>query len=77
MARIEVSTMISNIYFNEEKTGIQRIGTKRGNGILSPVQMEPGEQIIGVYGNYSELNDRSIISGLGFIVWKPSAADHH
>ena len=68
--------MISNVYFNEDKGGIQRIGTKRGNGPLSPVYMEVGEQIIGVYGNYYEMNDRAIISGLGFIVWKPNAIDN-
>ena len=67
--------MISNVYFNEDKNGIQRIGTKRGNGSLSPVYMEVGEQIIGVYGNYYEISDRAIISGLGFIVWKPNAAE--
>jgi len=37
--------------------------------------MEPGEQIIGVYGSYFEASDRSYISGLGFIVWKPNAAE--
>lgn len=75
VARIEFSNMISNIYFNQDKTGIQRIGTKRGNGSLSPVYMEVGEQVIGAYGNYLDVSDRTIISGLGFIVWKPNAAD--
>ena len=65
--------MISNIYFNEDKSGIQRIGTKRGNGPLSPVFLEEGEQVIGVYGNYFESSDRSVLSGLGFIVWKPDS----
>ena len=71
--RIEFNNMISNIYFNEDKSGIQRIGTKRGNGPLSHINLEDGEEIIGVYGNYSEIQDRSLISGLGFIVWRPNA----
>ena len=71
--RIEFNNMISNIYFNEDKSGIQRIGTKRGNGPLSLINLEDGEEIIGVYGNYSEIQDRSLISGLGFIVWRPNA----
>lgn len=71
-ARIEFNKMISNVYFNEDKSGIQRIGTKRGNGPLSHVTLEPGEEIIGCYGNYSDINDRSVISGLGFIVWTPN-----
>ena len=75
VARIEINDMISNIYFNEDKTGIQRIGTKRGNGVLSPVNMEPGEQIIGCYGNFTESNDRAYISRLGFIVWTPDASE--
>lgn len=73
VARVEFGNMISNIYFNQDKTGIQRIGTKRGNGSLSPVHMEVGEQVIGVYGNYCEHSDRSYISSLGFICWKPGA----
>ena len=73
-ARIETNfnSMISNIYLNEDKNGIQRIGTKRGNGPLSHIQLEAGEEIIGVYGNYSDVQDRSVISGLGFIVWRPN-----
>lgn len=74
VARIEINDQISNIYFNEDKQGIQRIGTRRGNGVLSHVYMEPGEQIVGVYGCYGEIVDRSFISSLGFIVWKPDAA---
>ena len=65
--------MISNIYFNQDKSGVQRIGTKRGNGPLSHINLEEGEEIIGVYGNYSESEDYSVISSLGFIVWKPAA----
>ena len=65
--------MISNIYFNQDKSGVQRIGTKRGNGPLSHINLEEGEEIIGAYGNYSESEDYSVISSLGFIVWKPAA----
>ena len=36
-ARVEFNSMISNIYLNEDKSGIQRIGTKRGNGPLSHI----------------------------------------
>lgn len=73
-ARIETNfnSMISNIYFNEDKSGILRIGTKRGNGNLSHIQLELGEEIIGVYGNYSDVQDRSVIQTLGFIVWRPN-----
>ena len=71
--RIESNNMISNIYFNQDKSGVQRIGTKRGNGPLSHITLEEGEEIIGVYGNYSESEDYSVISSLGFIVWKPAA----
>ena len=42
-ARIEFNSMISNIYFNHEKNGISRIGTKRGQGPLSHVSLAPGE----------------------------------
>ena len=72
-ARIEFNTMISNIYFNEDKSGIQRIGTKRGNGPLSHISLDHGEEIIGIYGNYSDSEDRNNISGLGFIVWTPDS----
>jgi len=34
--------------------------------------LEDGEEIIGAYGNYSEVSDRSVISALGFIVWTPN-----
>lgn len=74
-ARIEFNKMISNIYLNQDKSGICRIGTKRGNGLLSHVMLEDGEEIIGVYGTYYENHERAVISGLGFIVWNPSAAD--
>ena len=72
-ARIEFNKMISNVYFNEDKSGIYRIGTKRGNGPLSHINLEQGEEIIGCYGNFSDINNRSVISGLGFIVWNPQA----
>ena len=73
--RIEYNSMISNIYFNEDKSGIQRIGTKRGNGPLSHISLDEGEQIIGVYGNYSSSDeDQNVISALGFIVWRPPQA---
>ena len=75
-ARIEFNKMISNIYFNEDKSGIQRIGTKRGNGPLSHINLEPGEEVMGCYGNYSDINDRTVISGLGFIVWTPNASNN-
>lgn len=54
-ARIEHNGLISNIYFNQDKTGIQRIGIKRGNGGLQHVKLEEGEEIIGCYGNYIEI----------------------
>lgn len=73
-ARIEFNAMISNIYFNEDKNGIQRIGTKRGNGPLSHMNLDKDEEIIGIYGNYSEKGDRPVISALGLIVWTPSLA---
>ena len=69
-ARIETNDLISNVYFNKDKCGIQRIGVKRGNGELSRVDVDEGEEIIGLYGNYND--DRTHISGLGFIVWKPA-----
>ena len=69
-ARVEANELISNVYFNREKSGIQRIGIKRGNGELSRVDVDEGEEIIGLYGNYND--DRTHIAGLGFIVWKPA-----
>ena len=69
-ARLEQNRLISNVYFNKEKSGIQRIGLKRGNGELMRVDLNEGEELIGLYGCYNK--DRTHISGLGFIVWKPS-----
>ena len=69
-ARIEGNALISNVYFNKDKSGIQRIGIKRGNGELSRVDLDEGEEIIGLYGNYND--DRTHISALGFIAWKPA-----
>ena len=55
--RIESNGMISNIYFNHDKTGLQRIGTKRGQGKLQQIPLEEGEEVIGTYGRYMELDD--------------------
>lgn len=70
-ARIASKSLISNIYFNKAKSGIQRIGVKKGNGELTRIDLLEGEEIIGLYGCYNK--DRTHISALGFIVWKPSA----
>ena len=56
--RVEENGMISNIYFNYEKTGLQRIGTKRGNGVLQHITLEEGEEVIGTYGKYFTFEDR-------------------
>ena len=64
--------MISNIYFNYEKTGLQRIGTKRGNGVLQHITLEEGEEVIGTYGKYFTFEDRQVIGSIGFIVWTPN-----
>ena len=68
-ARIETNQLISNVYFNNGKSSIHRMGIKRGNGELIKVDLNEGEEIIGLYGCYNK--NRTNISALGFIAWKP------
>lgn len=42
-ARIESTKAISNLYFNEDHSGIVRVGFKRGKGSLIHVNLEEGE----------------------------------
>ena len=77
-ARVESNNTISNLYFNEDQSGIIRVGYKRGKGTLSHVDLEEGEEVIGIYGNWRMVQGRRHgFETFGLIAWSPHYNDDY